>query len=174
MSRKELILFARVFLLILFNPGWVLGASEGHVVVTLTGETLKKSPCGGILEATGIGVLPQGRSRAQARLMAERGAKVRAYRNLVQAVDRLSSLLAEGTGVVTASGFIRGARVIEKRYLPNGKVEVKIALDVHFSNSQMACEEWITHRIRVYGLPIHHVDHEVRELSEEDWIELNR
>lgn len=182
MFNKGLILLLHVFLLVLFNSVWVMGASEGHVAVTFTGETLRDSPsqtvgfqaCQGILEATGIGILPGGRSMAQARLLAERSAKIRAYRNLIRAVDRLSPLLVNGTGTVSRTGFIRGARVIERRYLSNGQVEVKIALDVHFSNPQNACEEWITHRVKAFGLPIHHVDHEARELFEEDWVQLNK
>lgn len=148
---------------------------EGRVIVTLSGETVKTGPCGGVLEATGVGRVAQGRSRAQARLMAERAAKVRAYRNLVRVVDHFSPVLSGGEGMVMANGFLRGAKVIEKVYLPDGRVEVRMAVDVLFPLSgSYSCEEWVSRHAERHQLPVYTVDRRVEEISESEWLELNR
>jgi hypothetical protein len=153
--------------------GRVEGRFQGNVLVALSGESVKHSPCNAVIESTGIGEAPRGRRVVQAKLLAERAAKVRAYRNLIRTVDRLSSVLVNGSGIVSATGFIRGARVVEKKYLPDGRVEVKVALDVSFLGSDSACERTIVRKMNSYGLPVYRVDRRVNEISEQDWIELN-
>jgi hypothetical protein len=172
MKKNGIILsaFSLIFLFVIYSA---FANGEGHVIVNLSGESVKGNPCSGMIESTGIGKAPQGRSVAQARLLAERAAKVRAYRNLIRTVDRLSPILINGSGIDSATGFIRGAQVIEKNFFPDGRVEVKIAVNVHFLDSDSACEAWVTGKMRPYGLPVYKVDRTVEEIGEEDWVDLN-
>lgn len=180
MKKKEIILSTFVFVFFVYRAdtfaageGRTEGRAERHVIVTLSGESVKHSPCSAAIESTGIGKAPQGRSLAQVRLLAERAAKIRAYRNLIRTVDRLSPILVNGSGIISATGFIRGARVVERNYLPDGRVEVKLALDVRFLGSDSSCERMIVRKMDSYGFPVYRVDRTVNEISEQDWIELN-
>lgn len=119
-----------------------------------------------------MGRAPHGRGKAQGKLLAERAAKLRAYRNLISAVDRLNPILDHGTGMVSTTGFIRGARVVEKNYLPDGRVQVKLALDIRFPESKN--EVWIIKRVKDFGVHIYTVDRKVETISEEAWVEWNK
>ena len=145
-------------------------AEEGVLVQYHEGQV---ETCAGILEAHGIGKAPRGRSRAQARLLAERAAKVQAYRNLLKAVDRLNPILVNGAGLVSQTGYIRGAKFVEKQYRPSGEVEVKAVLDVSFMNQDMPCSVWMERKIVSTGYSVVIVETQDREITERDWIELN-
>lgn len=149
-------------------------ADDSSAVVTLAAdESAVTSPTTGLLEVTGVGQAPQGKGKAQARLLAERAAKVRAYRHLMRALDRLEPLLDKGTGVVSDTGFIRGAKIVEKSYLPGGRVKVKIALDVSFAVKNPD-ERSITKKVRDLGVSVHSVDHRIVEISEQEWVQWNQ
>ncbi|MBI1871112.1 MAG: hypothetical protein HYS07_07970 [Chlamydiae bacterium] len=147
---------------------------ESRVILSEKGETVKENACGALLEATGIGEPRQGYSPTQARFMAERAATVRAYRNLVRAVDQLSPVLARESSVVSMTGFIHGARIVEKSYLSGGRVEVKIVMDLSFPHASSNCGEWVSEKVRGQGLPVDQVDRHVTEISEDQWVELNQ
>jgi hypothetical protein len=172
--KKRSVIISSIFLLFVFSMSYnLLAAPEGRVVVMLTGETVKENSCGAVLESTGIGKAPKGRGMAQSKLMAERAAKVRAYRNLVQAVDSLNTVLPSGSGSVSTTGFIKGARIVEKKYLPDGQVEIKIALDVNFMNQNDVCRDWVIHKVSHYGFSVYEVDTQTTEISENEWVEWN-
>lgn len=90
------------------------------------------------IRARGSGIRPQEASSAsQARLLAERGAKVEAYRNLLE--EAYGVLVTSSTSVrdlatqndavrTTLNGFIRGARVVDMRHLEDGSVEIEMEI----------------------------------------------
>lgn len=90
----------------------------------------------GIIRATGIGLAPaDSQSKAQAKLAAQRAAKVDAYRRLAEIVQgvRVSSettvqnfMLKDTTINTRVSGFIKGARETEIKYYADGAAEVTI------------------------------------------------
>jgi len=92
----------------------------------------------GEVYATGIGVPPaQAVNAAQARGMADRAAVVVAYRNLLEVVKgvRVDSETVVEKFMTTSDsirtrvdGIVKGARIVKKRYLPDGAVEVLVAM----------------------------------------------
>ena len=86
-----------------------------------------------MMRATGIGRPPQGRSPAQARLLARRAAEVVALRNLAAKLAARDLAAAErrastGTFRRTSQAHLRGFRYLPPRYLPDGRVEVTVEL----------------------------------------------
>ena len=153
-----------------FVFAFVSAAAEQPVVLTLTGESVVGDTCQCTIEATGIGEAQTGRSPAQAKLLAERAAKLRAYRNLLHAVRKTRPILTEEATVIHASGFLQGARILEKRYLPDGKVIVKMTMDVSYVPSDHEpCKSYLISHTKQMGYPVYVVNRSMEEISEEEW-----
>jgi hypothetical protein len=92
----------------------------------------------GVITAVGIGAPPaQTANAAQARAMAERAAQVVAYRNLLEAVKgvrvdaatTVENVLTTSDALSTeVSGIIQGATLMDKKYLSDGSVEVRVGM----------------------------------------------
>ncbi len=120
--------------------GAALAQSAGSIsdVETPVGSSGKVDWTNGIVTAVGIGAPPaQPVNAAQARAMAERAAKVVAYRNLLEAVKgvRVDSTTTVENFVVTSdeirtqvSGFVQGATIMAKKYMSDGSVEVTVGV----------------------------------------------
>ncbi len=90
----------------------------------------------GVIRATGVGLVPpDATSKAQAKLAAQRAAKVDAYRRLAEIVQgvRVSSettvknFMLQDTNINTrVNGFIKGARETDIKYYADGAAEVTI------------------------------------------------
>ncbi|MFH1756732.1 MAG: LPP20 family lipoprotein [Pseudomonadota bacterium] len=107
-------------------------------------DVLERLPSGvinwtqGIVTAKGSGAPPTGITViSQARLMAERAAKADALRNLLEAVKgvrvdsetTVESFTTKNDVVMTrVSGIVKGATIVDKRYLSDGAVEVTVAV----------------------------------------------
>jgi len=114
-------------------------ATDGREVVEQMGQGLINWTQG-VVTAKGSGAPPTGiKNVAQARLMAERAAKADALRNLLETVKgvrvdsetTVESFTTKSDRVLTrVSGIVKGARVIGKRYLSDGAVEVTVAVDI--------------------------------------------
>ncbi len=94
----------------------------------------------GLILAKGSGAPPvNAKVVSQARLMAERAAKADALRNLLETVggvrvdsDTTVENLTTRSDVIRTriSGIVQGARVVDRRYLSDGGVEVTVAIDL--------------------------------------------
>ncbi len=94
----------------------------------------------GEILATGIGAPPSGAlNAAQARAMAVRAATVVAYRNLLEIVKGvrvdsesvIENFMVKSDVIRTrVTGVVRGARILSKKYLSDGSVEVVAALSM--------------------------------------------
>jgi hypothetical protein len=107
-------------------------------------DVLERLPSGvinwtqGLITAKGSGAPPTGITViSQARLMAERAAKADALRNLLEAVKgvrvdadtTVENFTTKNDVVMTrVSGIVKGATVVDKRYLSDGGVEVTVAV----------------------------------------------
>lgn len=107
-------------------------------------DVLERLPSGvinwtqGLVTAKGSGAPPTGITViSQARLMAERAAKADALRNLLEAVKgvrvdadtTVENFTTKNDVVMTrVSGIVKGATVVDKRYLSDGGVEVTVAV----------------------------------------------
>lgn len=107
-------------------------------------DVLERLPSGvinwtqGLITAKGSGAPPTGITViSQARLMAERAAKADALRNLLEAVKgvrvdadtTVENFITKNDVVMTrVSGIVKGATVVDKRYLSDGGVEVTVAV----------------------------------------------
>jgi hypothetical protein len=81
-----------------------------------------------VIRATGIGRPPEGKSPAQARLMARRAAEVVALRNLVRKLHDDEVVGDDGTFTATTEGFVRGFNYLPPSEHPDGTVEVVVEL----------------------------------------------
>ena len=94
------------------------------------------------LRATGAGVPPQRAiSPAQARLMAKRAAKIDAMRNLLEQaygvnISSRSSVrdfvLQSDSVRARVDAYIRGAKIVDVRYLQDGSVEVDMEVTLGY------------------------------------------
>lgn len=107
-------------------------------------DVLERLPSGvinwtqGLITAKGSGAPPTAVTViSQARLMAERAAKADALRNLLEAVKgvrvdadtTVENFTTKNDVVMTrVSGIVKGATVVDKRYLSDGGVEVTVAV----------------------------------------------
>ncbi|MDP2752987.1 MAG: LPP20 family lipoprotein [Nitrospirota bacterium] len=99
------------------------------------------------IRATGSGAPPPSAiSPAQARLMAERAAKLDGYRNLIEqayGVNITSTstvrdfILQSDTIRARVEAFIKGAKVVDTRHLSDGSVEVEMELTLGYEFRQM-------------------------------------
>ncbi|MDI6752854.1 MAG: LPP20 family lipoprotein [Thermodesulfobacteriota bacterium] len=136
--RKIGFLISGIFLALMV---WAMSvfASEGKEVV----ERLQSGMINwtqGRVTAKGSGVPPTVVTViAQARLMAERAAKADALRNLLEAVKgvrvdadtTVENFTTKSDVVMTrVSGIVKGATVVDKRYLSDGAVEVTVAINL--------------------------------------------
>ncbi len=96
--------------------------------------TSNKAP---YLKATGMGYysLKYAREEARQRLMAERAARVDAYRKLSKAYGIVQRRVYGDAEETRVSGYIPGVQVIETRYYGNGKVEVDAVLPLDQAKS---------------------------------------
>ena len=126
--------------------GVVIGAAflSGSAPAADFKEVLERLPNGvinwtqSIVTAKGSGAPPTGVTIIpQARLMAERAAKADALRNLLETVKgvrvdadtTVESFTTKSDVVMTrVSGIVKGAIVVDKRYLSDGGVEVTVAV----------------------------------------------
>lgn len=114
----------------------LLGTSKD--VEQTVGSAGKMDWTTGVLTAVGIGVPPaQPANPAQSRAMAERAAQVVADRNLLEAVKgvRIDSTTTVENLIVTSdairtgvSDVIQGATILDKKYMPDGSVEVTVGM----------------------------------------------
>ena len=89
--------------------------------------------------ATGVGVPPSGVKGQEARIMAERAAKVDAIRNLTERIygvqidsaTTIKDFVTERDEVkAEVEAFVNGAQVIDTRYLPDGSVQVDVSANL--------------------------------------------
>lgn len=103
--------------------------------------TLESVPgwAAGVAAATGTGIAPSGTSGAEARLMAERAAKLDAMRNLaekiygvkIDAATTVRDYVVEHDEVkAEIEKYLRGADVTDTRYLSDGSVEVDVEISL--------------------------------------------
>ena len=80
-------------------------------------------------KVTGIGKAPDAKRRTpQGRLMAERAAEMAAKRNLGLVVGKVSVEGTDRDKKIFVEAFVRGARVTDKKVLPDGTVQVTLEL----------------------------------------------
>lgn len=138
MKRHSLVLASACLLLIALTAPWVPAQTFGkHDAVESVGPGTINWTTGEAF-ATGIGAPPaQAMNPAQMRAMTERAAFVVAVRNLLEAVKGVrvdSTTLVENFMVTSdvirtrVEGVVRGARVVNKRYLSDGSVEVVVSM----------------------------------------------
>ena len=145
------------FLMLCFSNGYIFTAN-----ISVPYQTSGQESYPVTITVTGIGKpAARGRSSAQKRLLAERAATVHAYHKLVGAVNNIDQKYIPKDTIILSSGFIRNARIIQKRYLNNGTVEVDIALTFN-STAELLENKMFTYR----------VDNNEHEVSIEQWQEL--
>lgn len=92
------------------------------------------------ITVTGSGALPEGKSGAQARLMAERAAVADGYRQLAEVVNgvRIDSetivenFVTQSDVIKTnVSGLIKGARILEKKISQDGAAECVMSVSIY-------------------------------------------
>lgn len=131
---------------VFFGILFLLNALAGSCLAAEAREVLERLPNGvinwtqGIVTAKGSGTPPAGvTAPAQARLMAERAAKADALRNLLESVKgvrvdaetTVENFTTKSDVVLTrVSGIVKGASVVDKRYLSDGAVEVTVAVNL--------------------------------------------
>lgn len=129
---------ACLLLLTALTAPWAAAQTFGkHDAVETVGPGTINWTAGEVF-ATGIGAPPaQAMNPAQMRAMTERAAFVVAVRNLLEAVKGVrvdSTTLVENFMVTSdvirtrVEGVVRGARVVNKRYLSDGSVEVVVSM----------------------------------------------
>ncbi len=134
----------RTVFLILFLVVVVAVTANAQLVGTITdvvepvGASGKVDWSTGVITAVGIGAPPaQPANAAQARAMAERAAQVVALRNLLEAIKgvRVNSTTLVENFMVTSdaintqvSGMVKGAMVMDKKYMSDGSVEVTVGM----------------------------------------------
>ena len=146
MNRKAIIVGLSIFLFVFsVFAGDLLARISDQVIETIGQGQVNWSKH--VIRATGSGAPnPSAPNVAVARLGAERAAKADALRNLLETVKGVR--IDSETTVVNAmtqsdvihsrvQGFIRGARVVDKRYFSDGAVEVDIEMPLtgEFANS---------------------------------------
>lgn len=135
MSKKILLLLSGLIMIL-----------SGCYVVSVK-ETPKAEWVPITIRATGSGAPPANAvNAAQARLMTERAAKLDAYRNLLEqayGVQISSSstvrdfILQSDTIKSKVEAFIKGAKVVDTRYLSDGTVQVDMELILGYEFRQM-------------------------------------
>lgn len=128
------------------------------------------------IEVTGKGYPPKRDiSEIKKRLLAKRAATVDAYRVMSAILNGVSGYIAGGAGYIQTSGFIKGAEISNLRYFANGKVEVDLVLPVNFLVKGVNKNiDWdsIVRDISRKGYPVYYIEKPVRQISEEEWLEI--
>lgn len=118
------------------------GAPKGGVRITKRIEPpIADEPARTIIQAKGYGAMPGEPSMppSQKQLLAERAAKLDAYRNLMEQIKgvqvdsrtTVQDLITEDDTILTnIEAFIRGARVVESKLTPSKAWEVVIEIDL--------------------------------------------
>jgi len=123
-----------------------VGLWTGIVYAQSVKEVIEQKPTGvinwtqGRVTTKGSGAPPVGVTNiAQARLMAERAAKADALRNLLETVKgvqvdaetTVETFTTKSDVILTrVSGIVKGATVVDKRYLSDGAVEITVAVNL--------------------------------------------
>jgi len=136
--RRSGFCFWGIFSVIFFLPLSTPGAEVKEVIERLPNGVINWTQ--GVVTARGSGAPPVGITLpSQARLMAERAAKADALRNLLEAVKgvrvdadtTVENFTTKSDRVMTrVSGIVKGATVVEKRYLSDGGVEITVAVNL--------------------------------------------
>lgn len=80
------------------------------------------------IQVTGTGRVAGDLSSTQARLLAKRAAVVDGYRKLAVVLNNTSEIISKDSFYITADGFIKGAQILNTRFLIDGTVEVDLGL----------------------------------------------
>ncbi|MBU0600310.1 hypothetical protein KJ997_06045 [bacterium] len=135
--KKNLIIFPLIISLLLIISFTTISFTTAFCGLV---ETYEKGAIDwekGIVAAEGWGFPPKNMHPGQARLMAERAAKVDAYRNLLEAVNavRVDAQTTVKESVVESDviraevqGFIKGAKISEPKYMSDGTVKVELTI----------------------------------------------
>jgi hypothetical protein len=134
--KKSLVLFVILSTLVAYTTD--ADPAGGDAIETTSSGIINWTA--GEIFATGIGVPPaQPGNVAQARAMAERAAFVVALRNLLEAVKgvRVDSESVVENYIVKSDvirtrvdGLVRGARIVNTKYLSDGSVEVQVGMQL--------------------------------------------
>ena len=117
------------------------------------------------IRATGTGFPPSSATdQRQARLLARRAAIVDGYRNLIRSIDGMEPLIGRGTVIRTTHGFVKGAKVLDTRYLKDGKVEADVGVEIH---GRVQMIKNAGYAVLYEALPEHG-----EELTQDEWVEL--
>ena len=171
--RNKILVGMLLLIIILFflTPSIMADEKNREVVVLIKTPSVDTEEMNGVIISTGIGKPPQHiRKPAQRRLLAERAAKVMAYRNLMQAARRMEPVMVE-SGTISVDGFLKGARIVQKRYMSNGSVEVDMKLNVNLKGGVRQNDntvEVIEHKIASYGYPVGVVSEETHEVTRDE------
>jgi hypothetical protein len=124
--------------------------------------------------AVGKGYVPSKQiSNPQKRLLAQRAATVDAYRALASAINGISGYVANGTGYLNTSGYVKGAQVQDVRYYTSGKVEVEVVAPVVLNSRTVQGKvSWdaTVDGIAKEGYPIYYSERPAKQISEEEWL----
>jgi hypothetical protein len=121
------------------------GSKDLAQVVEQIGVQGKVNWSGGYLEATGIGTPPEKPyGTAQERALALRKAQADAHRNLLEVVKgihvdsdtEIRDLIVTSDAIRTkVDGLVQGAQIVNRNYLFDGTVEVKMRMPIYGDNS---------------------------------------
>lgn len=150
----------------------IANTEAGMGVVSVVEEQLPAAS----LKVTGIGLPPQRDvSQVQKRLLAKRAATVNAYKKMATALNGISGYLVDGSGVISNSGYIKGAQISNIRYFTDGKVEVDLVFPISLSGrktrGKVVCSETITN-ISDKLLPVYYTQESIEQVTEEDWLKI--
>lgn len=136
--RKIGFLFLGIFLVVTFLVCRASAQDVKEVVEPLPNGTINWTQ--GLVTAKGSGAPPMGITiPSQARLLAERAARADALRNLLEAVKgvrvdaetTVENFTTKSDVVMTrVSGIVKGAVLVDKRYLSDGGVEMTVAVNL--------------------------------------------
>jgi hypothetical protein len=149
-------------------------AQAGSGIINVVREDLP----GAKILVTGKGYPPnKNLSSAQKHLLAKRAATIDAYRVLASTVNGVSDYIIGGSGVVQASGFVKGAEIYDVKYFANGKVEVDVVMPVSFlGNKKSEKINWDTviSNIAKKGYPVCYSEKPVKQISEDEWMDIHK
>jgi hypothetical protein len=91
-----------------------------------------------LIKTTGIGYPPAAMpDLRRARLLARRAAVLDGYRNLLAAFDEIYPHAQDRSFMLNQKGFLRGAKVLDTRYLDGGKAEVDVSIGVRMAQEKV-------------------------------------
>ncbi|MDP8218098.1 MAG: hypothetical protein P9M03_05175 [Candidatus Theseobacter exili] len=151
-----------------------LAAQRASVTVIENGTSVPEYYKARVI-VTGLGKPPRrALSAPQKRLLAERAARVDAYKNLLRAVGSMESNLYKGSGVIQSDGYINGVQIREYRYYSDGSVELDLALNVRMlpGNKPLpASVKAANYSVKDKGKE-YTVKKQTHEISKNEWLKL--